>query len=232
MSRSTALIALVMALELLLVAGRADSPRTASPRPTSPRGAQPTSPPPAPPHALKAGGIVDPALFADVADSPASPTADDRRLLPSESSPVPSETASTADRGIPGQESGTDEPKLSEDDIRELDRIRRQLRVSPLLGPAWQEPLGHPPTDGDFVGQLRQRYGIEDRPTRPAPTERETSDGTDRSTAHANLYKQRSLRSLGRRLDAIAQDMEELRLYDEADQIRELSHQLRAQARP
>jgi hypothetical protein len=125
------------------------------------------------------------------------------------------------------------ERDLSDDDIQELERIRRRLGISPLQGPMWRDPPAARDSDAPspFVDQLRKQYG---NPSAAPPRDARAADtgrSTDRQSVQATIYRQRSLRSLSRRLDAIAQDMEDLRLYDEADRIRELSHGLREEAR-
>ena len=170
--------------------------------------------------------------FAGRADSPDSVTSTDSHAHRFDHDPSRRRrTADAAPPASPVADRAQSDPKLSDDDIRELDLIRRQLRISPLLGPAWAEdksavgPQFRQRLRESTASTLRQRR-VPTPPCDPAPAEaRAHADATDRCSVQAAMFRRRSLRSLSRRLDAIAQDMEELRLYDEADQVRELSQQ-------
>ncbi len=120
---------------------------------------------------------------------------------------------------------------LNEAVIRELERIRRQLGMNPLRGSILDEiPL--PDESGnrqrsEFAQQLRDGYGTSVPPVPPT-----NASASSAAELAAREYRRRSLRSLGRRLDAIAHDMDELELYDEASRVRALSQSLRSSARP
>jgi hypothetical protein len=121
---------------------------------------------------------------------------------------------------------------LTEDEIRELQQIRQRLGLSPLQGPLWSRATtaGDGSLTREFADQLRRGFGEQ-----PAemPAERLSSpsgdgelNGSGSDTAAAVGYRQRSLRSLCRHLEALAADMDVLELHDEAQQLRRMSHQL------
>jgi hypothetical protein len=127
---------------------------------------------------------------------------------------------------------------IDESEIRELDRIRNRLGISPLRGSLLEDvPLPDQQEAGSpFAHQLRAEFGSDLAGHATAAMEG-TVTGTagtvagrpnaGRTSPESLEYRRRSLRSLGRRLDALAHDFEELELFDEADQLRTISSEIR-----
>lgn len=112
--------------------------------------------------------------------------------------------------------------RLSEPEIQILNEIRQSLQNHPLRD---AEFLTDKDAEGaDFSQQLRDDFGDPavgvGRPPADAASDRA-----------AQRYRQRSLRSLSRRLDALAIDLYEIQCFDDADRLREMSHRLLRQSK-
>ena len=141
--------------------------------------------------------------------------------------------------GVPlvlwGQSPTSDQavPKGDEATVRDIQRIREQLQLDPLRGTLLEDiPLSDAAgrsSSSAFERSLRADVGL-DVPIESDKSAADASGQRHTVSAAEHEYRRRSLRSLARRLDAVAHDMDELALYDEADEVRELSKAVRSQA--
>ncbi|MCA9149935.1 MAG: hypothetical protein KDA92_11570 [Planctomycetales bacterium] len=149
---------------------------------------------------------------------PATPTSSEP--APDSQRPVSVTTTElSADADIDLNETTADDVKLTPGELRELERIRRHVGRNPLRGSSLEHirlPEFENRGQADFAGQLRADFA--------SPT---AEPSTDNLGDAESTYRRRSIRSLQRRLDAIAIDLEELGLTDQAEHTQELKSSLK-----